>query len=168
MHPAIMDIECACATSRQVARVLTQLYDGRLRRSGLEAPQFALLMTLEKQGPSSQSDLGKRYGLDKTTVSRNLKLLERNGWIQSRAAIDKRKRQFGLTAMGRARLAAAKPEWKKIQGELKSAMTPEQWETLFTALRTVAKAAQSLQIEEKQNEATHVPNRADGAQRSGS
>ena len=53
--------------------MLTQLYDSRLRDTGMEAPQFALMMTLDKQGPCSQGALGRRYALDKTTVSRNLK-----------------------------------------------------------------------------------------------
>jgi DNA-binding MarR family transcriptional regulator len=150
MKEAVLtDLGCACATSRQVARVLTQLYDSRLRSTGMEAPQFALMMTLEKQGPCSQADLGRRYALDKTTVSRNLKLLERNGWIASRPASDKRKRQFTLTPAGRERLAAAKPEWKKAQTELRSGMTGEEWDAMFRVFRTVTQAAQTLQREEK-------------------
>src|SRR5580700_11124496 len=123
--------QCACATSRQLARVLTQLYDSRLRSTGLEAPQFALMMTLEKQGPSGPVDLGRRYALDKTTVSRNLRLLERKGWIESAASKDKRKRQFVLTAAGRKRLEAAKPKWKKAQDDLKSTMSAEEWDAMF-------------------------------------
>ncbi len=142
---ALTDPQCACATARQVARVLTQLYDGRLRGSGLEAPQFALLLTLEKQGACSQADLGRRYALDKTTVSRNLKLLERNGWIESATAKDKRQRQFVLTASGRKRVEAAKPEWKKTQDALRSVMSGAEWDAMFRTFRTVAKAAQSLQ-----------------------
>jgi DNA-binding MarR family transcriptional regulator len=146
MKPAALtDLGCACATSRQVARVLTQLYDSRLRTTGMEAPQFALMMTLERQGPCSQADLGRRYALDKTTVSRNLKLLERNGWIASSPASDGRKRQFALTAAGHERLAAAKPEWKKAQNELRSGMTAKQWDTMFQVFRTVTQAAQTLQ-----------------------
>ncbi len=115
----------------------------------MEAPQFALMMTLEQQGPCSQADLGRRYALDKTTVSRNLKLLERNGWIASSAVSDGRKRQFKLTASGQARLAAAKPEWKKAQNELRSGMSDEQWDAMFRVFRAVTQAAQTLQIEDK-------------------
>jgi DNA-binding MarR family transcriptional regulator len=111
----------------------------------VEAPQFALMMTLEKQGPCSQVDLGRRYALDKTTVSRNLKLLERNGWISSSVVSDRRKRQFTLTAAGRERLAVAKPEWKKAQNQLRSGMSAEQWDAMFRAFRTVVQAAQTLQ-----------------------
>ncbi len=140
----LSDLECACATARQVARLLTQLYDGHLRGTGLETPQFALLMTLEKQGFCSQVDLGRRYGLDKTTVSRNLKLLERSGWIECSTGADRRKREFGLTAEGRKRLQQTKSHWKQAQNHLRSAMPGGEWESMFQSFRTVSHAAQSL------------------------
>jgi DNA-binding MarR family transcriptional regulator len=143
---ALTDLACACATARQVARVLTQLYDSRLRGTGVEAPQFALMMTLDKQGPCSQGALGRRYALDKTTMSRNLKLLERQGWIESSTTNDKRERRFTLTDTGRKRLAAARPEWKKAQDELRSAMTARQWNAMFDAFRAVAHAAHTAKI----------------------
>lgn len=140
----LQDMSCACATARQVARLLTHLYDSRLRQTGIEAPQFALMMTLQN-GPQSQVDLGRRYALDKTTVSRNLKVLERNRWIEPSVASDRRKRQFTLTAAGRKRLAAALPEWKKAQNQLRSSMTAEQWDAMFQVFRTITEVAQSLQ-----------------------
>jgi DNA-binding MarR family transcriptional regulator len=146
-EPALTDLSCACATARQVARVLTQLYDSRLRSSGLEAPQFALMMTLDKQGPCSQIELGRRYALDKTTVSRNLKLLESNGWIEVTVGKDRRQRLFTLTAVGRERLTEATHKWHAAQSQLKSRMTNEQWETMFRTFREVTREAQALQHE---------------------
>ena len=140
----LTDLACACATARQVARVLTHLYDSRLRGTGVEAAQFALMMTLDKEGPSSQAALGRRYAIDKTTISRNLKLLERNGWIEALASRDMRERQFALTAAGRKRLAAAKPEWKKAQAELRSWMTAKEWDGMWRAFKTVTGAAQAV------------------------
>jgi DNA-binding MarR family transcriptional regulator len=144
---ALAELACACATARQVARVLTQLYDSRLRDVGMEAPQFALMMALDAHGPCSQGTLGRRHALDKTTVSRNLKLLERNGWIESSVASDRRERQLVLTAAGRKRLAAAKPVWKKAQNQLRSGMAAAQWDAMFRAFRTVTGTAQSIQRE---------------------
>ena len=135
-----------------MARVLTQLYDSRLRGADLEAPQFALLMALEKQGPFGPVELGRRYALDKTTVSRNLKLLERKGWIQSSVAEDQRKRQFILTDAGRQRLAAARPHWKKAQNQLRAGMTADQWDAMFRMFRVVTDAAQKLRNVEKEEE----------------
>jgi DNA-binding MarR family transcriptional regulator len=146
----LKDQVCACATARQVARVLTQMYDGRLRASGLEAPQFALMMTLDQQGPCSQIALGRRAALDKTTISRNLRVLERNGWIEFSVANDRRQRQVTLSPEGRKRLAAARPEWKKAQDELRSAMTAGQWDAMFHTFTTVTNAAQRIQGEAEQ------------------
>jgi DNA-binding MarR family transcriptional regulator len=115
----------------------------------MEAPQFALMMTLEKQGACGPIELGRRYALDKTTVSRNLKLLERKGWIESTATKDKRKRQFILTAAGLDRLSTAKPQWKKAQNQLRAGMTAEQWEEMFRVFRTVIQAAQHQREEGK-------------------
>lgn len=139
------DLVCACATARQVARLLTQLYDSRLRAAGLEAPQFALLTTLEKQGPSSEAELARRYALDKTTVSRNLKVLERNGWIGSKVPEDRRKRQFSLTAEGRRKLSAAAPLWKKAQQDLRAKMRDREWTSMFRTFQNVTRSAQALQ-----------------------
>lgn len=142
---ALMDIDCACATARQVARTLTRLYDSAFRTVGIEAAQFALMMVLEKDGPSSQVELGRRYLLEKTTVSRNLNLLERKGWIRCSAGEDKRTRQLQLTAKGRKLLAAAKPEWKKAQNRLRSRLCAGQWDEMFRVFRTVTRTAQELQ-----------------------
>uniref|UniRef100_Q029B3 Transcriptional regulator, MarR family n=1 Tax=Solibacter usitatus (strain Ellin6076) TaxID=234267 RepID=Q029B3_SOLUE len=136
-------LPCACAAARQAARVLTQFYDSRMRSAGLEAPQFTLMMALEEAGPCSQVELGRLFALDKTTVSRNVRLLERNGWIEPVAAGDKRLRRFTLTGDGRKRLAAAKPEWKKAQDQLRAGMTTEQWEAMFQAFRNITEVTRN-------------------------
>jgi len=137
----LTEFDCACATARQVARVLTQMYDRCLRESGLEAPQFALLMTLSRQGPTSQAAMGRRYGIDKTTLSRNLKLLQRKGWIAASVGRDRRVRLFALTPFGRERLDAAKPKWKAAQQRLRAEMTDADWAAMFRSFRTAAAAA---------------------------
>jgi DNA-binding MarR family transcriptional regulator len=134
-----------CGKARQAARVLTHLYDSRLRGVGIEVPQFGLLMTLQKRGPCSQVALGRRFALDKTTVSRNLRLLERNGWIAFSETDDRREHQVTLTPAGRRLVGSAKPEWKKAQEALRSAMTGAQWVAMFQAFNTVIRAAQDSQ-----------------------
>ena len=132
---------CACATARHVARTLTQLYDTALRDTGLEAPQFALLMAIEQVGPCNQSALGERYALDKTTVSRNLKWLERQGWVHVSIGKNRRERELTLTAEGRRRLAAAHPKWRKAQALLRSEMSDADWNAMFRAFEKITEAA---------------------------
>jgi len=140
-----MGLGCACARARQLARVLTQLYDGHLRRAGVEAPQFALLMSLEMGGPCSQSALGRRHALDKTTVSRNLRVLARKRWIAFEDTADRRTRKVLLTAAGRKQVGRARAEWTRAQAALRAAMSDEQWRTMFESFQSVLAAAQSLQ-----------------------
>lgn len=134
------DIGCACATVRRAARLVTQLYDQELR-GHLEASQFALLSALDRRPGCNQVMLARALGFDKTTLSRNLGLMKKNGWIVHVVANDQRERGFHLTAAGRKLLAGARPNWKRAQRQLRSAMTGEQWEAMWQALRNVANAA---------------------------
>src|SRR6266850_2271542 len=140
--PDVPNLMCACASARRAARALTQLYDGRLRPHGVEVPQFALMSMLDANGPANQAVMGQRFGLDKTTLSRNLRVLERKGWIAIAAGDDARERCARLTAAGRRRLAAARPAWREAQTQLKSAMTEADWAAMWKALRVITAAAQ--------------------------
>ena len=142
-----IDIECVCATARQTARMLTRLYDASLRVIGIEAAQLSLMMALERAGPATQVELSRWLLLEKTTVSRNVNLLERKGWIQSSPGEDKRQHRIKLTPAGRKLLAAAKPEWKKVQDSLRSSLPADQWDEMLRMFRSVTKTAQALQAE---------------------
>ena len=136
-----LEFVCACATARRVARTLTQLYDATLRDTGLEAPQFALLLTLDKAGALTQAALGRAHALDKTTVSRNVRWLERQGWIERVQGADLRERRFAVTREGRTRLAAAQPRWRKAQERLRAEMSDAEWKAMFAAFGSVLSAA---------------------------
>jgi DNA-binding MarR family transcriptional regulator len=138
----VADIPCACATVRRAARAVTQLYDSWLRSAGIEGPQFALLSMLERLDGCTQSAMGQRFDLDKTTLSRNLKLLKRNGWIAIAAGEDARERRVILTPEGRRRLAAAKPAWKKAQEQLRGSMSRGEWNRVGQLLNALTRAAQ--------------------------
>ena len=136
------DFPCACATARRAARAVTQLYDDHLRASAIEGTQFSLLSVLS-HGSCSQAAIGHRFALDKTTLSRNLKLLKNKGWIQSAAAADGRVRRYVLSTAGKKRLAAAKPAWRRAQEHLRASMTTGEWNAMWKAFHIVTEAAQS-------------------------
>jgi DNA-binding MarR family transcriptional regulator len=139
MNKTLPDIECACATVRRAARLLTQLYDEEFR-GHLEASQFTLLTALEGQPGCNQSLLAKALGMDKTTLSRNLSLLARKGWIERQMATDQRERGFRLTPAGRRLLKTARPAWRRAQVRLRSTMTGEQWDQMQQVLRNLTNA----------------------------
>jgi DNA-binding MarR family transcriptional regulator len=141
-HPssALPDLDCVCATVRRAARLVTQLYDEELR-TRLPASQFALLSAIDSHPGANQKLIARALAFDKTTLSRNLTLLERKGWIVQTDTTDQRERAFRMTPAGQARLAVARPAWKRAQDRLHSAMTGQQWQDTWTALRTLTNAA---------------------------
>ncbi|MBI3490578.1 MAG: winged helix-turn-helix transcriptional regulator [Acidobacteria bacterium] len=146
---ALIDFPCACATVRRAARVVTQLYDGHLRSNQIEGTQFALLSVLGSQGSCSQAAIGHRFALDKTTLSRNLKLLKNKGWIETTGAEDGRERRYVLTVTGQKRLAAAKPAWRRAQEHLRSSMSAKEWAAMWKVFRMLTVAAHTAR--------SHVP-----------
>ncbi len=132
--------DCACATVRRAARLLTQLYDGELRPD-LQASQYALLSTLERLPGCNQTILATAAAFDKTTLSRNLGLMARKGWIERSAAVDPRERGFRLSPAGRRLLKAARPGWSRAQRRLQSAMNGEEWASMWRTLEVLTNAA---------------------------
>ena len=148
--PDLVELQCACATARRVARLVTQLYDAHLRPINLESTQFALLSVLGSAGPSTQVAIGRRFGFEKTTLSRNLKLLRERGWIADSEAVSARERPCALTAEGRKRLKAAQPAWRRAQDALRASMGDREWQAMWTAFRGITAGART---------ARHAPTR---------
>ena len=104
---------CACSALRHASRAMTQHYENHFRGSGLRATQFTILATLAQTGPLSISELSATLGLERTTLSRNLRLLENKGWVYAIAQHDQRMRRMELTPKGRKKAVAALPVWKR-------------------------------------------------------
>jgi DNA-binding MarR family transcriptional regulator len=141
--PDVAELLCACSATRRAARAVTQLYDQWLRTQKVRAPQFALLATLARRGPCNQATIARHLYLDKTTLSRNLKLLKQRRWVTHTEGRNAREVTIALTPAGRQRFLAARPVWRKAQEALKSSMDQKEWKTMWTVLRDLTRAAQS-------------------------
>lgn len=107
---------CNCLAARKAARHLTQFYDRHLAPSGLRSTQFSVLARVRLRGPISINALAAELALDRTTLGRTLRPLERDGLIRlGRDPRDRRGRALTLTAAGEARLDAARPLWLAAQ-----------------------------------------------------
>jgi DNA-binding MarR family transcriptional regulator len=139
-------LSCALAATRRTARLITQFYDACLSEAGIEASQFALLMALDTARDKGQAALGQMLGMDKTTLSRNLKVLREKGWAESVPGDDARRKIVSLTATGRARLSEAKPVWRRAGEKFRQGMTEREWAAMWSSLeamnRAVAKGAE--------------------------
>ncbi|NOG73284.1 MarR family winged helix-turn-helix transcriptional regulator [Roseicella sp. DB1501] len=116
--PARAPDPCSCLAIRKAARHVTQFYDARLAASGLTTPQFSILARLRHLGPSTINDLAGDLVMDRTTLGRNLRPLERDGLLAIAAdPADRRCRALVLTEAGQRRLAVARPLWQAAQAE---------------------------------------------------
>ena len=106
---------CACTRVRTAARLMTRAYDEALRPCGLSAAQLAILAAVDVGEVTSIAELSKRLGMDRTTLSRNLKPLEKARWIRLGAEGWKRSKTVEVTSEGRQRLARATALWETAQ-----------------------------------------------------
>ena len=106
---------CICNTLRMVTRAVTQLYDDALRPSGLRVTQFSILEAIARRGEANLRQLESALGLDQTTLTRSLSLLERDGVIARAAHPDARIKSMQLTAKGHRTLKTARPLWAQAQ-----------------------------------------------------
>jgi DNA-binding MarR family transcriptional regulator len=104
---------CLYAHTRRASRALGQFYEGSLKESGLRGGQLPVLITLALAGPSTISRLGSHLVMDRTTLTRNLKPIEREGLIAIKPGEDRRTRIVSLTNKGYRTLSRALPLWKK-------------------------------------------------------
>ena len=125
---------CACFNLRQAARRVTQLFDDALRPVELRATQFTLLTAVHNLGPIPIRQLAERLVMDRTTLTRNLQLLERRQLLLIESGNDRRVHEVSLTDAGATLLARAYPYWKKAQDRVTAAMGLERFERLLSDL----------------------------------
>jgi DNA-binding MarR family transcriptional regulator len=113
--------ECNCFVVRSAARHVTQLYDQFLAPVGLHVTQFSILAKLKRRGPLTINALAKDMVMDRTTLSRNVLPLERDGLIKIEAsAADGRAKELHLTKAGDKRLQAGREAWAQAQARFEN------------------------------------------------
>jgi DNA-binding MarR family transcriptional regulator len=137
---SLPDLGCACAGIRRASRLVTLLYAQEMG-SAIEPTQFALLKALGEMPGCPQASLGHALGLDKTSLSRNLRLLSGKGWIEPAKSLDRRERGHRLTAAGVEMLRLTEPGWQRAQTKLRAAMSPDGWARLHEVVDSLAVAA---------------------------
>jgi DNA-binding MarR family transcriptional regulator len=134
--PELMETaECLCLASRKAARAITREFDRRLRPTGVRPTQFSALAILSIRGALTVGALAKLLGVERTTLTRNLALIEEQGWVRIEAGEDARSRFVEVTPKGRAAITAALPAWRATQKAISTAMG----EGAAAALRKLAR-----------------------------
>lgn len=109
---------CTHFKIRQMMRLVSQLYDAELGKTGLKTTQYSLLSHVLKLGPIRPGELAQAMRLDASTLTRNLKPLVDAGWLCVQAGADERSRSVCITDAGRLKRDQAQRHWKAAQDRI--------------------------------------------------
>lgn len=116
---------CLCLAAQRAARTLARRFDEALRPAGLTSGQFSLLMSLNQPRAPSISAIADLLAMDRTTLTANLKPLERRGLVETTVdPDDRRARLISLTKSGRALLQSALPIWRRTHKDVNRLLSP--------------------------------------------
>src|SRR2546425_5780817 len=136
----LFTLPCACQNLRRAMRVITHIYDEELRKAGIEITQFGLLTALAAVGEANQKRLSTGFAMDSTTLTRTLRLMQRQGWIHTKSGNDKRERIFRLTPAGRRQLTTAQPNWERAERRLHEKLGDAGWKTMKETVSRMTEA----------------------------
>ena len=129
------EVICVCATARMAARSLTRIYDRALEPAGIRTTQFSVLARLLEEGPLPLTHLAGRLAMDRTTLARDLRPLERRGLVAISVGTDRRVRMAELTPAGRRLVDEVRPLWKQVQRDVRAQLGPDHVARLMDELR---------------------------------
>lgn len=112
--------ECVGARVRMLNRATTRIYDEVLRPHGIKFSQMNILTVVTLHGPISPRQVARMLAIEKSTLSRNVRILESNGWIECRAGEVGNGQLLSVTPHGRRVLQKASPSWRRAQEEVTS------------------------------------------------
>lgn len=107
--------ECLAVRVRALNRAVTALYDEALRPHGLRVGQLNLLVAVARLGTARPGDLCRILQMDKSTLSRDVEVMRRNGWLEVGDSADARARPLRPSPEGRALLERVVPAWRRAQ-----------------------------------------------------
>jgi DNA-binding MarR family transcriptional regulator len=117
---------CLLGHWRRVNRILSSIYEAEMRDWGLKSSQLNLLVAVAKAGPVRRIDLGKRLHLDPSTLTRNLQVMLKQGWIEEKPdEEDQRSARLTIAPKGRKLLQSIAPAWKRAQARARQMLGSE-------------------------------------------
>ncbi|HWE22631.1 MAG TPA: MarR family winged helix-turn-helix transcriptional regulator [Myxococcales bacterium] len=135
---ALIATECLSVRVRRLGRIVTRIYDTALAPHGVSTAQMNLLAAVAVTGGARAADLGEILGLEKSTLSRDLKRMERLGWIRSRPA-PTRGRNLVLTPAGSRLLVRLEDAWNEAQSALEQQLGRQHFARLRQTLPSPVK-----------------------------
>jgi DNA-binding MarR family transcriptional regulator len=136
-------VDCAGFNLRKANRAVSQLYDETLRPSGIRGTQYSLLVALKIFDSMLVSHLAEQIVMDRTTLSRNLEVMEKQGLVNVAPGEDRRTRKVAITEAGSKVLLEAYPLWQQAQAKIRESMGEERLQALMAALSALIEVSQA-------------------------
>ena len=131
---------CVCFNLRWVTRAVTQFFDAELRRHGVRPTQTPIIAALAAKPGWGMEELSDWLGMERTTLVRNLRPLERDGLVDIAGAGRGGRVSLSLTARGKQRLAQVRPAWQAAQRAVVNTLGEQRWSAILADLECATKA----------------------------
>jgi DNA-binding MarR family transcriptional regulator len=131
---------CVCFNLRRVSRAVTQFYDAELRRHGIRPTQTPILTALAAKPSWSMEELSEFLGMERTTLVRNLRPLQREEWIKTIGGGRGSRVALSITSKGRQEVEKFTPAWRSAQRALVKTLGEERWTSLLADLERASEA----------------------------
>ncbi|MCV0426947.1 MAG: MarR family winged helix-turn-helix transcriptional regulator [Roseibium sp.] len=130
---------CVLDNSRKAARAVSRYYNGLARQVGMTAGQFSVLVAVRQARDETTGQLADRLSMDRTTLVRNVALLERDGLLKSAPVREGKAKCYRVTERGEDLLQEALPLWRKAQSEVKALLGNDDF---FKTIRSLKKLSE--------------------------
>ena len=131
---------CVCFNLRWVTRKVTQFYDAEMRRHGIRPTQGTILVSLNARKSWNMAELSDWLGMERTTLVRNLRPLQRDGFVQIVGGGRGNRVELAITTKGRKQIEKLAPAWKSAQSAAVKTLGKKRWSAILSDLETAALA----------------------------
>jgi DNA-binding MarR family transcriptional regulator len=131
---------CICFNLRWVTRAVTQFFDAEMRRHGIRPTQGTILLALNAKESWTMADLSDWLGMERTTLVRNLRPLQRDGFVQADGGGRGGRVELSITTKGRKKIEESMPAWRSAQNAVVKTLGEKRWSAILSDLETAASA----------------------------
>jgi DNA-binding MarR family transcriptional regulator len=132
---------CVAYNLRKSSRIVSKIYEKEMRGAPIRGPQFSLTIIVARRGPQTITGLARDIGADRTTLTRNLRQLEKKGVVEISPGRDDRTKSVSLLPAGEQALRDSVPYWRRAQAKVLEALGDERWARMLSDLSAVAALA---------------------------
>src|SRR5947199_1111129 len=125
---------CVCFNLRWVTRRVTQFFDTEMRRHGIRPTQGSILLSLNTRETWTMAELSDWLGMDRTTLVRNLRPLQRDGLVRAVGGGRGARVEVTITTEGRKQIQKLTPAWRSAQRAVVTILGEKRWSHILSDL----------------------------------